>query len=223
MVIDYTGSLKEIARITDLWCEDGIDAGGLVSVAEIALRAGSRYVAVPASCVNMMWSWLEGKGIEILGIIDAKNFKEQRANSKEQIGIDSRLAEQIHSVLKKGADAVILPGSAEMISALLPVRHDLFFEKKLFMTIDLESLSAYIWPDIFHDLKKINVDGIILFATGANATGKIYGMLSAAPMDFTGKIMVLSDSPEVMENALRLMQKIRPELAGNLRFFVNRS
>ncbi|MCL2369264.1 MAG: hypothetical protein FWC83_01155, partial [Alphaproteobacteria bacterium] len=132
----------------------------------------------------------------------------------------AKVSEQIQSVFKKGADGVIVPGSSLMIRALLPVVHDLFFNRKLFISIDMDNVLSTDWPDIFKDIKEINASGIILIAPSASASGKICGMLSGMPLDFDGDIFVLSDLPEVMEDAMRLCQKIRP--ATNLRYFVKK-
>jgi len=221
MSIDYTDSLQEIAAITDVWCFSSASAGTLVSAADVALRAKAKRVAVHPLHVHIVWSWMEGKDTEVFAA-----FQEPGMQAPDP----SQLAAGICAAFKKGAAGVIIPGRREVISALLPVRHDLFFGKKLLVLIDLKNIGGRDWPEIFDDLKKMNADGVLLDTTGARSKGgsaagadvcgKFYGFLENFDNAFSGSVSVMSGNPEIMESVLRLARKMRPDIAKGLRFFV---
>jgi hypothetical protein len=219
MNIDYTSSLQEIAAITDIWCGVDASAGALVSAADVALRARALRVAVQPLHVHIMWSWMEGKDTEVFAA-----FQEQDV----RLADPAKLSAEIHAAFKKGAGGVILPGSARIIAALLPVRDDLFFGKKLFISLDLKNIGPNEWPDVFNDLKKIQVDGVLLDARrgdgksrSLDAVGKSYGFLENCGKGFSASVSLLASSPDVMESVWRLACKMRPEVAKNMRFFVS--
>ena len=209
MQIDYTKSLMEISNATDLWCVDDICASSLVAAADIAARVNSKFITVPASHVHMIWAWLEGRDTEIVARIEAK-------------GTPSAAAEQIHSVFKKGASGAVLNWSPELFKAIAPVRHDLFFEKKLFVKIDMATAQPSDWPIIFDGLRDMCAYAVVLSSESREPIGKFYGFLENVPADFTQQIMILSDAPQLMESALRLIAKMRPEFSNRLRFFIKR-
>jgi len=207
MKIDYKKSLTEIKKISDIWCGAKTDAAALVNVAEIAIDAKSKYVAVSPGAVNIMWSWIEGKNIDILCITESK---------------DTNIAIDIKSVFKKGAAGVIIPYCPDMISELLPVAQDLFFGKKLFMSVDIENAPVTDWQSFFRTIKTINTNGFVLIVKDSNSVGNIYGCFDNIPNDFDGQIMILTNNPAVMEGAHRLCNTMRPSLMENLRFFIKR-
>ena len=219
MNIDYTTSLQQIKQVTDIWCAAGSTKvegdGGSVSAADAALRIGARAIAADAHAVHMLWAWLENKGVEILAVFQGREVK----------GLDpEKLSEQIQAVLKKGADGAIIKSTgdlSELTDALLPVKSDLFFGKKLFIALALDNIGPHDWGNIFRQLKKLGADGIVLDARGARTVaGKVFGMLSNWDSGFAGRIMFLADHPVYMEDALRLIEKIKPELIKKLRFFI---
>ena len=235
MTINRSNSLNQIQAITDVWCDAAPgctaapDAGGCASAADAALRIGADRIAVPAAAVHLTWAWLENKGIEILAVMDGGGFKEDGQGAE-------KLSEHIRSVLKKGADGIMLCAWAggkirtaarifEIADALAPVRNDLFFEKKLFVGMSLENIEPLDWPDIFRNLKKMGADGVLFSLTpvsgkGKNIAGKIFGALENWDCGFAGRIMFLADSPADIESALRLVEKIKPDFVKKLRFFI---
>ena len=223
MNIDYTESLREISAAADIWCDASASAGSLVSAADVALRAGAMRVATAPMHINIMWSWMEGKNVDVFAA-----FQEQEAGNAEP----AKLVAEIHAVFKKGAAGVILPRSTEIMSALLPVRQDLFFGKKLFLSVCMRNIGPQEWAEVFRNLKEMHADGILLDARdvwgkGGNKrlesidiVGKFYGFLDSFDNGFSGQISVIADSPRVMESIWRLACKMRPEAAKKLRFFV---
>lgn len=210
----------------DIWCAAAADAGELIRAAEAALRIGARAVAIPAASVGIMWSWLENRKIEILAAISGGDFAAKNPESDGQRYAAERLTGQIQSVLKKGADGVILDAGGNLpkiVSALLPVRDDLFFGKKLIVALNLNAIKPLDWADIFHNLISIGADGVLFDARAAksrkNVAGKIYGMLDNWDSGLKAQASFLSDNPGDMGDALRLAGKMKPDVAENMRFF----
>jgi len=199
--------------MTDIWCGADASASDLVAASDMALRVKSRAVAVAPAHVHIVWAWMEGKGTEVFAVFQDSGICDP-----------SKLAPEIHAVFKKGADGVILPWSADIAGALLPVRDDLFFGKKLFLSAFLGNIEPYGWAEIFNILKRVGADGIMLYAQAAkkqtDAVGRFYGMLENIDTGFSPKVSALVDSPAVMESMHRLAKRMRPDIAENLRFFI---
>ncbi|MCL1785674.1 MAG: hypothetical protein FWG39_00800 [Alphaproteobacteria bacterium] len=221
MNIDYTASLKEISAAADVWCGADASAGALAAAADVAMRARALLIAVAPPHVHIMWSWLEGKDTEVFAVFQDQETKDFDAG---------RLAADIHAAFKKGAAGAIIPGRPDIILAILPVRQDLFFGKKLFISADLKSVGQRDWAHVFNDLKRLDADGILLDARllpgkngrvrGMDAVGKIYGFLENLDKGFTGTVSVLAGNPGIMESVFRLAHKMRPDITKNLRFFI---
>jgi len=129
--------------------------------------------------------------------------------------------------------------SPGLISVLFSVRSDLFFGKKLILAADLDKVDALAWGDVFLDLKKIDADGLFLTSgvdptqsaiaqgpRGGNArdaAGSIYGMLNSWDTGFNGLIYFDLDKFADIEDAHRLICKMRPELKNRVRFFIKSS
>ncbi|MCL1902035.1 MAG: hypothetical protein FWG18_00215, partial [Alphaproteobacteria bacterium] len=159
MNIDYTDTLNEVAGRIDISAMSAHDAADLITVAENALKLGARGVLAPVDLVHTIWAWLENKGVSIFASIDVKIKKGREFDYVN-------LVQKISNVFKKGADGVVLmtePGIvAELLSELNPVRGDLFFGKKLIIGFDLNDVNAHDWPGIFHEMRNIFADGLLL-------------------------------------------------------------
>ncbi|MCL2369572.1 MAG: hypothetical protein FWC83_02755, partial [Alphaproteobacteria bacterium] len=82
MKINYTKSLNDIAALADIWCAQSDDGQSIASWCDIAVRANSKYIAVMPSAVNMAWTWLEKKDVQVLCIMDTEQIKSQIQNNK---------------------------------------------------------------------------------------------------------------------------------------------
>lgn len=194
MAIDISETLTEIESRIDTDARGATDAAELVAAAERAAH-GAKYILVGRTFVPTIWPWLEGRGIVLLADAPGAKFAD------------------INAVLKKGADGAVLWGDA--IHEIMPVRDDLFFNKKLFFGFNMADVAPLSWIQIFDDLAQIRADGIIVCPTAA---AEIYGMFNAVPRDFPCIIHIASRIPEIIENAYRLASEMRPELLPFLRF-----
>jgi len=184
MTIDYSDTINELKGRIDLCACGHMDAADLIAVAGRSIDIEARAILAQPEYVHMLWGWLEGKRIEIFAKIGSR---ESGVGSRKSQGIktagsnsensnttpdsrlptpDPRMIEEINSILKKGADGAAIKTStvslAGLASALFPVRHDLFFGKKLLFDLNLENMGPLSWKDAFFQMKKIKADGIIL-------------------------------------------------------------
>ncbi|MCL2538612.1 MAG: hypothetical protein FWF34_01450 [Alphaproteobacteria bacterium] len=217
-MIDYSATLSEIWRHADVSAIGARDASDLVAAATRAIKIDTKYVLVDDVNVPTIWPWLERSPLEL--IAEVKSAKKK----SDAVALD--LAEKISSVLRRGAAGVAVVGRpVELVPVLMPVRDDLFFGKKLFFIIDLQKTEPLDWLDIWTNLAQIRSDGIIIRDVGGRAdaddvAGRIFGMLDTMPDDFSGMLMFDIQSMFIMEIAYRLVQKARPTIAQNLRFFI---
>lgn len=218
IMIDYSATLSEIWRHADVSAIGARDASDLVAAATRAIKIDTKYVLVDDVNVPTIWPWLERSPLEL--IAEVKSAKKK----SDAVALD--LAEKISSVLRRGAAGVAVVGRpVELVPVLMPVRDDLFFGKKLFFIIDLQKTEPLDWLDIWTNLAQIRSDGIIIRDVGGRAdaddvAGRIFGMLDTMPDDFSGMLMFDIQSMFIMEIAYRLVQKARPTIAQNLRFFI---
>ena len=199
-------------------CPAGLDARALIFAADNAMRSNVRAVSADPESVNMLWTWLEKSDIKIFARFEI-----------EDLDFDvSKIAAQLHAVLKKGADGIQLIAAPDTLNklaaALSPIAADLFFGRDLVLVTDLNDVMPNDWEMLFHSLKRINAKGLGLLAgSGENTSGVIYGMLDVFDLDFEGYLqIILKDSDmQTIENAWRLIQKTRPEVVNKVMFFLS--
>ncbi|MCL2338454.1 MAG: hypothetical protein FWC51_00690 [Proteobacteria bacterium] len=235
-MIDYTNTLNELLGKIDINAVAAADASELVAAADRAVGIGARAVLVTAASAHTIWAWLENKDILILSMHRMDKIKEQRAKpaARNSLGEGRGQGQRyenlilgITSVLKKGADGAVIDAGADLsglASVLFSVRADLFFGKKLMVAVDLARTDPLSWGDVFLDLKKIDADGLFLTFGGdsekRDLAGRLYGMLNAWDAGFNGVVYFDLDRPRDIEEAHRLVGKMRPELKNRVRFFI---
>ncbi len=198
-------------------CPGAMSARALIFAADRAMSVGVRSVAAASESINMLWTWLEKSNIKIFATfhVDDSDFDV------------SKISANLHSVFKKGAGGVQLIAAPETLNklatALAPIAPDLFFGRELILVTDLNNTAPGDWETLFHSLKRINAAGLgILIEKKETTAGAIYGMLDAFDSDFGGYLQVISKDSDMqtIENAWRLLQKMRPEVADRTVFFL---
>jgi hypothetical protein len=207
---DSIGNISEIRdRAPALWCAEGLDAAELVRLADSAAACGAPLVCCAPESAHMLWGWLEKSGTQIYARFNAGALS---------AGI---LAGQISASLKRGADGIVLLGAIrglmEIAADLFPVRHDLFFGKKVLVGTDILSIEPFEWEDLLFTAKKLSADGIVMTCDGgpkANQfVGKVFGLFDSLPADFAGQLLFKTNGAAESEAVLRLAQKMRPDIA----------
>ena len=239
-MIDHTNTLNEIRLNLALSCWGDMDAPMLIKSADLAASGCMPAISAESEYVHMLWSWLEKTDIRIYAKLIEKTkhgSPGKKTKDRDWDAAGAKLSEKINSTFKNGADAVQLMVDKEdlggFVSALFPVRGDLFFGRKLFIGLDLGKIDYFDWEEIFYQIEKIGADGILLDAQIANSKGRnkdqntddtigrLYGLFDALPPEYSGKIQFSGLDIAGLESAWRLCQKMRPDMTGNLLFFID--
>ena len=138
---------------------------------------------------------------------------------------------RINTCLRQGADGAQVFLSYDALAGLVEqthiVRDDLFFNKDLSIGMDVGEIGPFDWVGVFENLRKINASSVIFVFTHdtgdkSDFVGRIYGMLNA--WDVANKFSLqFAFGPNLLriEQTLRLVQRVRPNLMDGLRFWVN--
>ncbi len=223
-MIDSNNIFNELMGKGAVWCGANLDAGDLAQVAAFVVDNGVDLVSVPAGGVQIVWPWLENKNVRIVSRFYFPNKK---------ITVDqvSDVTGQINAVFKSGAIGaqVFLPYAAldDLVAQTHIIRDDLFFNRDLSIGIDVAEIEAYDWQDLFANLQKINATSLLLVMTKdagnkSDFVGRLYGMLDAWNDDNKFDLH-FAFGPNFMriEQVLRLVESMRPELNNRLKFWVN--
>lgn len=223
----FIKTLQEIKGFLGLDCHGNMDASNLIAAAEVASKEKLFAISTVAEYVHMLWSWMEKTGVEIYAKI-TEDFKNQ---TMEEYG--ERLSERVASAFKAGASGVQIMTTKEdldfLVSSLYPVKDDLFFGRQLFFGLELNKIEPFDWEDIFYRVNKIGASGI-LFEKGTmdkkkkgadDTVGRLYGLFDLLGGGFSGQIHFSGFNITDIEAAVRLCQKMRPELFQKLRFFLD--
>ena len=206
-----------------LWCSADIEATDLANVASVAIEKNIPCMSVAPGSVSILWPWLENKNVKI--------FSRFYFDSQNKDGIDL-ISENINQVFKHGADGtqifVSMRDLNEFVSQLYLIRDDLFFNKDVFIGLDINEIGPFDWPTVFVAIKKMRATGLTLAMTRddgdkSDFVGRIYAALSYLdekkeniPLHF-----VCGVNETRIEQAQRLIQAMRPEMVGQAKFFIN--
>ena len=212
--------LDEIKEPVALWCGADVDATDLANATSVALARGIDIISVAPDGVRVVWPWIENAHKEILG-----RFYVNRADE----GSVSELSANINSVFKSGADGaqvfVKVSELGKLVSQLYSIRDDLFFNKRLYVGLDIGEIGPFDWDDVFSALRKIRASGLILVLARdagdkSDFVGRLYAGLCAWNAPDACVHFVVGGAKRI-EEANRLVQSVCPKLAPDARFFVN--
>ena len=206
-------------------CDADAPASDLARASDIAVSRGARAISVDSGAVATVWPWLENTGVEIAARIHPE--------ISENIDSDARISElarQIKAAFNNGADSVqvsVRPSRInDFASSIMPIRDDLFFNKKLSIVMDLSDIEPSTWADVFDSATRAGADSIALGFrrdTGdkSDFVGRIYGMLNAADSWHGAVHFMFSPNPLRIDQAYRLMSATRFVLAESSLFFIS--
>ena len=223
-MIDKNTVFELLGGRVALWCGTDMDSVELARAAQFATDKGVSVVSVAPNAVQTIWPWMENSAVKIMTrfYLDTKNITEKHI---------SDVTVRINAALRQGAHGaqiflpcVALPGLVEQTHV---VRDDLFFNKDLSIGMDISDVGPFDWGTVFDNLRKINASSVIMaFADDAgnksDFVGRIYAMLNAWGSGNKFNLH-FAFGPNFMriEQALRLVQYMRPDLVGNMRFWVS--
>jgi len=209
---------KNIKNNLAIKCSDDSDTSDLSVKIENLLNNDINLVSVSPRFVDITWGWLEKRQISIL----------TRFNFDENLNV-SDLAGQIQSVFKKGAGGVqvfvSLADLDDFSNNISPVCSDLFFNRNLFIGLDLAKIGQFDFNCIYLNLKKVSATGLVLYFNEKEDTdfvGTVYGFINRLPDDFDMHLhFMLGNNPQKIEQVWRLFEKLRPDILPKIKFFLN--
>lgn len=223
-MIDKSIILKQIEGQEALWCGAGMEGGDLARAVEVLETKSMRLVSVVPDSVMTIWPWLERTDVKIFARF---YFPDKRISEKQVSDVTVR----INDSFKRGAHGaqVFLPYVAlnSLVEQTHVIRDDLFFDKDLIIGIDICDVEADDWNDLFMNLRKINANAVMFVFTNdmgekSDFVGRIYGMLNSWSADNNFDLH-FAFGPNFMriEQALRLVQSVKPQLNKRLKFWLN--
>ena len=204
-----------------LCCDDIDDTNDLAILAENIIEKNIKLISVPPKVLPFMWTCLEKNDVKIL----TRYFFESLNKNADDV---SELSANIVSVYKQGANGVQiftkLRGLENFVDLGSLVREDLFFEHDLSIFLNIQEISVNEWEIVFGNLREIRADsfGLVFNEDVGNRSdfiGRIYGMLDK--WDFDGNLhFMFGNNFERIDQTVRLVESMRPELSDRLRFFL---
>lgn len=223
-MIDTDNILDENSYRLSLWCGAESDSSDLAYVADKAVTEKCDAISVSPTAVPVLWPWLEGKGVKIY----SRFYLSEKSKSDE---VMSDFTTSINYVLKQGADGVQvflrLADLSDFVSKLYLIRDDLFFNKDLYIGLDLSEVDADDWKNAFYLINKIRATGLLLAlpidkGDKSDFVGRLYAMLDSWNMQLNCDIhFALGVNPLRIEQTYRLVESMQPSLLEKLVFFVN--
>jgi len=223
-MIDVDNILDEIKPHLGLWCPGGGEDTDLAAMAEYIVANKIPMISVTGDNVPTLWPWLENADVAI----NARFYLDARVarHAEKQI---SDLAARMNGLFKQGASgAQVFIRFADLelfVSQLHAIRNDLFFNKTLSIGLDIGEIGPYDWGKLFELAEKIQAASILFVMpndTGdkSDFVGRVYSALDTWNGAFHGDLhFALGQNFIRMEQAMRLVQKMRPELMQKIRFF----
>lgn len=204
-----------------LWCSADSDATDLAQGVSHVLEKNMTDISVVPNSVPIVWPWLENKKVNIFSRFYLSD------NSLDAV---SEITEKINTSFKHGADGaqifLSLRNLSAFVSQLYLIRDDLFFNKSVFIGMDIEDIGPFDWKSVFSELKKMRTSGLLLALpkdTGNDSdfVGRLYAALNEWNADELKLHFMLGKNSERIEQAYRLVQALRPDLLSDVRFFIN--
>lgn len=204
-----------------LWCGGECEPNDLAKIASSAIDNNISIISVIPDSVEVLWPWIENKNVNIL----SRFYFDGTDPDACYI-----ISENVNYSLKKGGEGVqiflSLRDLEKFVSQMYSIRDDLFFNKSLFIGIDINEVGPFDWNNVFALLKKLRVTGLILVLTKDNGdksdfVGRIYAALNTLDKEYSIKLhFVLGNSLNRIEQTSRLISSMRPEILSEIKFFV---
>ena len=204
-----------------LWCESGADTNDLANMANQIAEKRVRLISVPPEIVSYIWTCLEKTKIDIY---TRYSFMPLQKNMDKDI---NDLSEKVSQIFKQGANGVQIfvqmRDFERFCDALVVVRDDLFFNRKLSVCMDIEDIDINNLGLIFQKLREIKADSFAITFnedTGnrSDFIGRIYALLEQWDLD--GELhCVLIDNMDRIDQIIRLTEILKPDLVNKTRFF----
>lgn len=205
-----------------IWCGSELEPTDLARMASIAIEKHIPIISVAPVSVSIMWPWLENKNIKIFSRFYLKGHK---------IEDISNLSEEINQSFKQGADGaqifVSMTDLNELVSLLYMIRDDLFFNKSLFIGLNINEINFCDWENVVNLVKKIRATGLMLVlpkdsGDKSDFVGRIYSLMESIIDDeYTPQLhFLLGNNFSRIEQVVRLTEAMHQNLLRSLKFFI---
>jgi hypothetical protein len=225
VMIKSENIFDDIEPLVAIWVEDS-DTVELARIANMVIDDGVEYVSLPCAATQVFWPWIENSNVKILNRFD---FVVQQNSDMDMVV--SEFATAVNSGFRAGAFGaqvrVSWPDIQKFVGAILPIKNDLFFGRYLSIAIDIDDAATPDWDVVFANLARISPNSVLImghadkFNPRSDFVGRIYGMLEQWNINSDIHLMFGKNMLRVSQ-ALRLVQKMRPELVKNMRVFLKK-
>lgn len=225
MIIKTDYLFEDISDSVALWIPDNnLDNHVLVRYVDAALENNISKISVPVGGVELIWPWVEKNRISLLTRFNFSDFLTDKPDD-----CISNFASKVSSEFRHGASGVqVFLSKSNMntfVQGIIPIRQDLFFDKSFSVGLNIEDFGVYDWGDVFEKINKINVNSLLLCATGekfdakSDFVGRIFSLLESWDTNADLHIMFGKNMMRVGQT-IRLVKKMRPELDEKMTVFV---
>lgn len=222
-MIDIKNFFETYKNKAALWCNANCDSGDLARCAEFVVANKVRMLSVVPDSVATVWPWLEQEKIKILSRV----YVADKKITEKDISDITKIINDSFKHGARGAQVFVPINELEnLVDMTYLVKDDLFFDKDLVLGLDIMQINPFDWQNVFENLQKINASALMLVllqddGMKSDFVGRIYGMINAwnEQNKFDLHFLLGPDSVRI-EQVLRLMEKLRPELIKNVKFFV---
>ena len=208
------------------WIPDSkTDMSDLAAAADIVLEADVPLISMPCVATGEVWPWLERENIKI---VNRFNFVLDK--DCDIVDAVSGFAKSVIGAFRAGAVGaqvfVHVSDIVKFCDAMKPVRQDLFFDKIFSVAIDVDEMRGQSWSAVFDALREINPSIILIIAKGdsfdakSDFVGLVFDMLNNWNLNADLHLWFGKNVFRVSQ-VLRLCQKIKPDLVGNMRVFTD--
>ncbi len=214
----FSDSDKRIA----VWCNGAEDTSDLAVLADNIVENQISLISVPADSLLFLWTCLEKTGVKML---TRYVFEGGNRDIDNDVSV---MSENIVTMQRQGASGVQIfikkRDFEHVIDLLSTIRDDLFFEHDLCIFLNIQEIGVDEWTAIFNKLREIRADSFgLLFnedmGNRSDFIGRIYGMLDN--WNFDGDLQfVFGNNFDRMDQVVRLVESMRPELSNKLHFFL---
>ena len=211
-------NISEVA----FWCAPDVDSVDMAQVVEKMISTGVDMISVAPRAVPVVWPWLEDKHVKII----SRFYLNESPFSSAVI---SDFTKNVNMTLKQGAAAVQvflkLSDLDEFVSQLYLIRDDLFFNKGLFIGVDINSVEPLDWKCLWKALKKIHADGAVFVLMDdrgekSDFVGRLYALFDSYDDDFNGDLhFILGQNSVRIEQTKRMLLSMQPNFKKHIKFF----
>lgn len=195
---------------------DGVE---LAAAADLAARRRCDVLSCAPGAVATLWPWLEKTDIKIM-----PRFYVDAVDDVHMSDVTRRIKMALRAGAAGAQIFVAVSKLTAFANALAPLRDELFLGRDLAIGADLGDVDPDAWKNVFGVLDALGASAFVAAASRdagnrSDLVGRIYAMLDAWAVKNTYLHFAPLSGVYRAEQAWRLVEKMRPELVADMRFF----